>query len=647
MIEEELDLRYIRNGMSQTHAVAIVGLGPKGLYCLERLLSEFYARPLKQPLHIHVFNRSATFGASPVYDPQQPDYILVNISVGEIDLWTANDPPIVAGRGPDFLTWYQERLQPRKPLNGEEYLPRAVVGRYLIEGFNRIRDHLPDGVRLSCHHGEVTDIEPSGTGYWLEFAAAEGHVQQIAADKILLSTGHSRLRPGKAENSYHEFARRHPRAAFVPYVYPAKETMRSIPTGAKVAMKGVGLTFIDAVLELTEGRGGHFYRTGKGALAYAASGKEPQSIIPFSRTGLPMAPKSYDLLQFDRPLTFLDGSALATLHERLRDRKLDLENDLWPLLEAEMELNYYRVAMGSGEWRQQLDSCGKNADEMRSVIESFHRACLTTERFDYRSVLDPAEYRHFADGSVFVSFVEQYMEAEIARARLGQAGSAIKAAIEIWYEWRKVLSRFIQFGGLTPASHRKLVEYWFPRFKRVVFGPPIVNIEKPLALCKAGILDFSVARNPAVSLDESSGCFRICSDAISGAARSAEILVDARYPPVDIPQDASPLYRNLCARGMIRAYENRETGLSSSTYSPGAIDMTEGSRYVIRASGQPNEDIAVIGIPTEGNLVGNLTVARDEYSSRWAMQVIEQLRCRERRQAAVLDDPRHCLFEQQ
>src|SRR5262249_30216436 len=74
------------------HSVAIVGLGPKGFYCLERLLAEFNARPLRRPLHVHVFNRSAHFGASHVYDPEQPEYILVNIAVGEIDLWAAEDP---------------------------------------------------------------------------------------------------------------------------------------------------------------------------------------------------------------------------------------------------------------------------------------------------------------------------------------------------------------------------------------------------------------------------------------------------------------------------------------------------------------------------------------------------------------------------
>ena len=106
--------------MSQTHAVAIVGLGPKGLYCLERLLSEFYARPLKQPLHVHVFNRSATFGASPVYDPQQPDYILVNIS-GERSI--CGQPTIHRSlQGGRFSNLVSGAASAAKPLSGEEYL---------------------------------------------------------------------------------------------------------------------------------------------------------------------------------------------------------------------------------------------------------------------------------------------------------------------------------------------------------------------------------------------------------------------------------------------------------------------------------------------------------------------------------------------
>jgi hypothetical protein len=604
-------------------------MGPKGFYCLERLLAEFNAHPLDHPLHIHVFNRSGKFGVSPVYDPEQPEYILVNISVGEIDLWTAENPPAAGGRGPNFLRWYQQEFQPMTPLTGDEYLPRAVVGLYLMEGFQRLCNHLPKDVTLSCHVGEVVDIRPQQPGYQLEFVANNSLSKQIYADKIMLSTGHSQLIHGNRENQYHDFSIRHPKAKFIPFVYPVAETMRQIPSGSRVAMKGIGLTFIDAVLELTEGRGGCFERTAQQNLLYRASGREPQSILPFSRTGLPMTPKASDLPQFDRPLRFLNDSALAKLRQSAARRKLDLETDLWPLFEPEMELQYYSV-IGDRNLKKQLEICGDNAAEMRGQIESYLREHPNIARFDYRSILDPVDAHSIGGGVEFSSFVEQYMDQEIARARLGQRGSGIKAAIDTWYEFRKVFGSFLQFGGLNPASHQKLVEYWFPRFKRVVFGPPIINIEKLLALHRAGILDFSVARNPVVSMDEANGCFKLQCEEFSGATALAEILVDARYPSVDIPRDASPLYRNLCRRGIVRAYENRENAGDSCAYRPGAIDMAEDSQFVIDATGASNEDIAVIGIPTEGNLVGNLTVARDNRAGAWAAQVIGQLRSRER-----------------
>jgi FAD-NAD(P)-binding len=611
------------------HSLAIVGLGPKGLYCLERLLAEFNARPLRHSLHINLFNRSAHFGASPIYDPEQPPYILVNISVGEIDLWMAEDPPIVAGRGPNFLSWYQETFQPQTPLTGEEYLSRAVVGRYLIEGFERLITHLPPAVTVACHVGEVVDIRPQGRAYQIAFVAENGDAETIEVDKVLLATGHSRLIPGAAEKRYQAFASRHTAAAFIPFVYPVVASMARIPADARVAMQGIGLTFIDAVLELTEGRAGLFKRAADGALVYEASGEEPQSIIPFSRTGLPMTPKAYDLPICERPLTFFTDRALAELRGQAPDGKLDLEKDLWPLFELEMELQYYRVVMRGSGHLEQLASCGDDGRAVRQVIADYLRAHPDCEPFDYRNVLDPVGERRFQSGPQYASFIERYMEQEIARARRGQADCGIKAAIDIWYEVRKALGAVLQFGGLNPESHRKLIEDYYPRLKRVAFGPPIINIEKLLALQRAGILDFSVARNPRVLTDEASGRFELRCDAIAGAVAYAEILVDARYPSVDLRRDATPLYRNLHRRGMVRAYENRSPLGASRAYRPGAIDMTQGSRFVVDEAGASNQDIAVIGIPTEGNLVGNLTLARDDYAGIWAAEVIGQLRCRE------------------
>ncbi|MGH3827085.1 MAG: FAD/NAD(P)-binding protein, partial [Pseudonocardiaceae bacterium] len=450
----------------RTPTVAIVGLGPKGLYGLERLVAEFGAHPLTVGLRVAAFNRSGYFGSSPVYDPGQPDYILLNISIGEIDLWDVNDPAAVAGRGPDFTSWYQQEFAPQTPLAGHEYLPRAVVGRYLHHSFRRVMSHLPPGMDVSCIVGEVTDIAPRHTGYTLTYVDASGLTNNLPVDKILLATGHSRIQAGTAERGYQRFATRHPQASYIPFAYPVTTRMSEVPAGARVAMKGIGLTFIDAVLALTEGRGGRFTRTPGGCLSYHPSGHEPQAIIPFSRTGLPMTPKPHDLTSALRPLTFVITQRLASIRRRSPERKIDFEKDVWPLFELEMEREYYRVAMGGDPDWSDLEACGGDGAAMRRVIHSFLRSHPGQERFDYWSVLDPAGERDIAAGPEFHSFVERYLEQEIARARRGLSRSATTSAVSIWREAREALIPFIAFGGLTPESHRQLMERHYPLLKR-------------------------------------------------------------------------------------------------------------------------------------------------------------------------------------
>ena len=613
------------------HSVAIVGLGPKGFYCLERLLAEFKEKPLARPLQIHVFNRSPYFGSSPIYDPDQPEFILINISVADLDLWEVERPPIAAGRGLDFVNWYQQTFRPQRPLNGDEYHSRALVGRYLIDGFQHVLSHIPTRVTVSCHVAEVIDVEPSGEAYKLEFVTRTGRQEDVYVNKILLATGHSRLLPRPGEKVYQAFTRRHRDAVFIPFVYPVEKIMRQILVNARVAMQGIGLTFIDAALQLTEGRGGRFERSTDGELSYVPSGEEPKSIIPFSRSGLPMSPKAFDLPVHPRPrpLTFFTTHALSTLRAQAPTGQLDWERDLLPLFELEMDLRYYWVAMGACRERDLLESCGHDANSVRDIISAYLSAHPDQQPFDYHKVFDPVDENFLACGDQFARFVEQYMEQEIANARKGEVGCGVKAAIGTWYEIRKTLGSILPFRGLTPQSHKKLIEFYYPRLKRVAFGPPIINIEKLLALLKVGLLDFSVARNPQVLTNEATGCFEVRCVGLGARISQAEILVDARYPAVDITKDATPLYRNLLRRGMVRPFENRSVMSDGFAYCPGAIDMTEGSQFVVNAEGFANEDISVIGIPTEGNLAGTLKIARDDYSGIWAAGIINQFRCQE------------------
>jgi hypothetical protein len=481
-------------------------------------------------------------------------------------------------------------------------------------------------MRLSKFTSEVTDIVPGKDGYRLKFIDAKGRRDELLAHKIMLTTGHSFARLGRRERHYRDFAARHPRTSFIPYAYPVMEKLSRVPAGACVAMKGIGLTFIDAVLALTEGRGGVFKRGADGQLCYLMSGQEPATIMPFCRTGLPMAPKSRDYPSTPRPLTFVTSDRLKELRRRSPGEKLDLEKDIWPLAELDMERQYYRTAMADPRDRRKLDECGDDACAMRQVIHEFLALHPDVESLDYGRILDPIGERRFTTGEEYNSFVEYYLQQEIDHARAGLTSSPARAAVSMWYEIRATLKPFVAYGGLTSASHRLLIEYYFPLFKRVVFGPPLINVEKVLALHRAGILDFSVARNPRLITRQATGCFELRTSSSPGASAQVEILVDARYPTVEILRDVTPLYQSLCRRRMIREFRNRSADVAGSSYSPGAIDMSRNSQYVINQHGAANADIAVYGAPTEGNLIATFNISRDGYAAVWAANVLKQLR---------------------
>ena len=89
--------------------------------CLERLVAEFGAHPLPHGLRVIVFNRSLP-SVLHLSTSRQPDYLLVDIGHGEVDLWDGDGPQIAAERGPDFSPG-QEGVRPSVPLSGDDSCP--------------------------------------------------------------------------------------------------------------------------------------------------------------------------------------------------------------------------------------------------------------------------------------------------------------------------------------------------------------------------------------------------------------------------------------------------------------------------------------------------------------------------------------------
>lgn len=592
--------------------IAIVGGGPKGMYGLERLVAQLNARPLADPygVEIHFFNRSPHFGCGEIYQPYQPDYLLMNYAAGNINMWIDEEPLAAVPNPRPFTEWAADQ---HNPVDTLAYPSRSDVGEYLQDGFAAILANLPANVRVKPIVGTVVDIKATGEGYQLGVTrcAAAVTVETIVYSHVLLATGHPRQRP---HGEYQEFLERHPHNWFVPFVYPVKKHLHPLPEQQTVLVKGLGLTFVDTVLALTEGRGGRFVE-GEQGLRYQPSGREPAAIYPFSRSGLPILPRpAYVGGEAAVPPRFFTDEALDKL--LTKGEKIDFEAQLWPLLKQEMSYTYYRVLMA--QFGETLADDGLMMT-LAHQIEGFHKRYPAIKRFEPEQFLDPLDGQHALRPEAQHQFICDYLSKAIAAAEAGEAQNPEAAVTTVWRHAIAVFRRAYHFGGLTAASQQQFNEQFLSSLNRITFGPPIASMRKVLALAECGLLNFGLGRGGRVEADGKRGCFTL-SNGYQQA--DAPILIDARIPKVSYADNASPLYRRLIARGLARPFTNCDEG---GRYQPGCVEISAAGFLLNRAGAETN--IALTGTPTEGVVFDNDSLSRhcNNFVSGWAAAVHRDL----------------------
>src|SRR5690606_34691463 len=186
---------------------------------------------------------------------------------------------------PSLAEWIQARQHSGATVTPADYTSRALVGHYLADATINLLDHLPPGMTVKPIVAEVRDIMTRADGYWLALANRVGELPHPYRS-ILLATGHSYH---QVQPEWQAFAENHPKAQYFTEAYPI-ECLKVVPPDTCVGIRGIGLTFVDAVLALTEGRGGRFVHKNN-RLEYLPSGREPRCIFPFSRTNLPLLPR--------------------------------------------------------------------------------------------------------------------------------------------------------------------------------------------------------------------------------------------------------------------------------------------------------------------------------------------------------------------
>lgn len=455
--------------------IAIVGAGPRGVFAAGRLLA--HAERLDESVAITVFD-PAPPGHGAAYDPDQPEFLRLNVRSAIIDAGWHDGAAPSHDWLPSFDQWRRagDETTPLDP-----FPPRAFVGRYLAEVWQLLLDHLPTGCELTHRGQRVDDLRGVASGW---------QIGNERYDEVLLTTGHATDWPGALRHDWSGTE------TLVPAVFPATRHLRTeaVPSASRVAVRGAALTFIDAALALTEGRGGWFVEQ-EGRLAYLPSGAEPSVIWPVARKGRWMETKPEP------------GSA----SERL---------DLTGFRDAGCQ--DIRAASG------QADAVAV----VRQVAHSYLDAAGGGDHDELDAVFD-GEPTDDATATFRRSL-------EVATGREAPHG-----AWAVGRAWRDLYPALVERCSGLSNDFEAFAEV-AGRLERVAFGPPPVNAAKMLALIDAGIID------PA-SLAEAS----IDSSGLHWPGHEADVVVDAVLPPPGVASGPATLPGVLVERGLLATPQGR------------------------------------------------------------------------------------------
>jgi hypothetical protein len=580
---------------SQPHRIAIVGSGPRGLSVLERIAARILTEGIERPVEIHLID-PIQIGCGRIWRTNQPDWFVMNTVADEVSSFSGppDDGPARPGAGPSLAQWWQSN-DPHYP--GENsYAPRTLHGRYMLFVLATIEAALGPLANLHKVKAWVTELKPEGGDYAL--ALSTGTVLKV--DRVILATGHSTPALDDMQEPLANYTAKHPDVRYIRGDSAADMPLAEIPAGSPVGIFGLGLSFYDVMAALTEGRGGRFVPGPTGELEYIASGEEPV-LFAGSRSGLPIPARGKNQKHANyryEPAIFTHARVNA-----LRERgQVDFRTEVLPLLMAEVNLVYYETAIRhrfgtatAAEFRSKASAAGPLP--VAAVVELAADCGIDEmQAIDLDRIAHPFAGQHFASPQAFESTLMAQLRADIAQAEEGNVDSPLKAALDVIRDTRALIRTVVDFGGLTPASHRTDFLNWYvPRSAFLSAGPPRARLQQVMALIRAGILRI-VGPGIRVTGSEQRPCFIMSSPQVEASAVEVLTMIDARIPVPNLHSDPAPLTKMLVEQGIWTNFVNRS---ENDAFATGGVAVTPAPFHPINRHQQPDRQLYVLGIPSE------------------------------------------------
>lgn len=527
-------------------SIAIVGLGPRGVSLLERLITHIIIIKIKN-IEIYLFEKNEDFGSG-CHSISLPKDILTNTIAGQMTMFFGDAMkqfgPIYDG--PSLCEWHRTNYSKKTKVT--DYLPRSDLGHYLkYFYFKQISRMQQNNIVFHQISSEVIDIISH-----VDSVDIQTKNRKYNTSQCILCIGHQ-----KSENNNIEYL-----DEFTNY-----SALDEIGVDKTVAVQGMGLTAFDVISRLTEGREGRYEKINSLQLKYITSGYEPK-IYLFSRSGVFLAGRA-----FNPNHNFIYTPKFFTKEniKKIKSNKseIDFDKDILPLLSKELSYAY--------------NIKGNNNN-------------LNLDLF-----YNPEKHLDNSTQQQFKKSFLRYLKWDIEQCVLGKMESPYKFCQDAIRDLRDEFRELIDFDNFSSKSYRHFISYWQPKFLKICVGPPYIRLMQLDALIQAGVCSVDFALNPIVIKKNDRYTLK-CTYGESTHKTSVDLIIKARTPSINLQDTPNPLTKNLLRRfkgfsvagelyGGLEINKNNQVLYSNSKVSSNVYAIgipTEGSKYFTLVLARPN-----------------------------------------------------------
>lgn len=547
--------------------LAIVGFGPRGLHSLECLLLELANSNIKSEIAITIFERTKQLGCGQVWNTNQPDVNWTNISERALQN-LAGRPKIEfeSIKIPAFLSyqdWLPEEERNPADVAADNFPPRRKVGKYLNERANSLVFALKKHQKITIVHAVITELSYASE----QFTLLDLEGENYTFDEVLLTIGHQPTKLSKELESFKIQALESKHATLLE-TYPIENIIRSdkITPKTNVAIRGLGLSMIDAVRALTIEKGARFKITNTKTKesVFLTSENVPKKIIPYSLNGLPMAAKPLN--------AYLDGFYTPTKKQMnyFKDRITNAISDK----EKTNDATFLKQAIAEISSEVYL----KLEDKLETDLDKEN---LITIIINW---LDDVFYAHELienSNQDTVTLLQSYLEMAVGNRKTSLdycVGQVVRHCQPTLY---KLLSH-ADFSKEVMQSIISLDE----QLKRYSYGPPVESLQQLLALYRADILDVSFTNHPEITFEENKWKF-----SKNEKSSTVDVIINSVLSAPQLLEVSSPLVLNLLRNNVVKPIHSE---LGVHTNKDGTIIMEN----------KTNMPLAILGRLAKGSVIG-------------------------------------------